>query len=129
MSNFDKYEPRVGGFRAKLNADIASTDVGKIFAVTLNGSGRVVRTGLATDGADVVGVIVAVRPMLAAEPIDVMTGGEITDATETAGTAFTAGAKVYAHADGTVNDTATAGTAIGRTVEVDRLVVRVGQFA
>jgi hypothetical protein len=128
LSRFDKYDPVSGGFRGRLNAAIAAADVGKIFAVAVNGSNRVIRTAIAAT-ADISGVICAVRPMAAGEMIDVMTAGEIEDATETAGTAFTDGAKVYGHTDGTVDDTATTSKYIGQIVATGtggrRLVVRV----
>lgn len=123
MSRFDKYQPHSGGFRAPLEAAIAIADVGKIFAVSINSSGRAVIGGPAQTAIS--GLICAVRPMAAQEPIDVMTDGEIEEATETAGTAFTLGAPVFAHADGTVDDTSTNGVAVGITVtRATRLVVR-----
>lgn len=124
MSRFDKYDPVSGGFRAPLDAAISSSDVGKIFAVALNNTGEVIRTGIAT--SMIVGVIVPHKAFAAGDVIDVMTAGEIVEATETAGTAFTAGTPVYGHADGTVNDTATSGKLVGFTVELDRVVVRLG---
>jgi hypothetical protein len=128
VSRFDKYDPYDGGFRAKLNAAIAAVDVNKIFAVTINTSGRVVRTGIGA-AADIRGVICATEAMPAGAAIDVMTDGEIGDATFTVGTAFTAGVIVYAHLDGTVDVTATAGKAVGFTVELNRLVVRLNPVA
>lgn len=122
MSRFDKYDPVSGGFRAPLNAAIASADVGKIQAVSINTSGRVVIGGAAETA--VMGVICPVRPMAAGEPIDVMTHGEIVEATMTGGTAFTAGALVYAHLAGTVDATATAGKVVAKMVELDRMIVR-----
>jgi hypothetical protein len=123
VSRIDKYDPVSGGFRAKLNAALAAAEVGKLKAVSINGSGRVVIGGGAT--TDLEGVVCPVRAMAAGEPIDVMTAGEMADATETAGTAFTAGSRIYGHADGTIDDTATAGKLLGYTVELDRVVVRV----
>ena len=122
MSRYDKYDPYDGGFRARLNVAIPAANAGKIYAVSVNTSGRVVIGG--TGLVDIRGVICPTEAMAAGAAIDVMTDGEIGDATETAGTAFTAGALVYAHTDGTVDDTATAGKAIGFTVELNRLVVR-----
>lgn len=123
MARFDKYNPHVGGFRAPLAAAIAVADVGKIFAVSIDSSGRAAIGGAAQTAIS--GLICAVRPMAAGEPIDVMTAGEIEEATETAGTAFTLGAPVFAHADGTVDDTSTNGVAVGITVtRATRLVVR-----
>lgn len=122
MSRYDKYDPYDGGFRARLNAAIASADVGKIRAVSINTSGRVVIGGAGL--VDIRGVICPTEPMNAGDAIDVMTDGEIADATETAGTAFTGGALVYAHIDGTVDDTAASGKAIGFTVETNRVIMR-----
>jgi len=122
VSRFDKYGPIAGGFRAPLNAAITSADVGKIQAVSINGSGKAVIGGPAETA--IMGVIVATRPMGANEPIDIMTNGEIVEATMTGGTAFTAGAIVYGHAAGTVDATATAGKIIAKMIELDRMVVR-----
>lgn len=122
MSRFDKYDPYDGGFRARLNAAITSSNVGKIYAVSINTSGRVVIGGAAL--VDLRGLICPTEPMEAGAAIDVMTDGEIVEATETAGTAFTGGALVYGHIDGTVDDTATSGKAMAFTVETTRLIVR-----
>ncbi len=122
MSRYDKYDPYDGGFRARLNAAIVAADAGKIRAVSINSSGRVVIGGAAL--IDIRGLICPTEAMAAGAAIDVMTDGEICDATETAGTAFTGGALVYAHIDGTVDDTAASGKAMGFTVEVDRVIVR-----
>jgi hypothetical protein len=129
MARYDKYDPVSGGFRAPLELAIASVDVGKLYAVGLNSSGRVIRAGLGAI-TDITGLICAVRPMAAREIVDVMTAGEIVEALETAATAFSAnGSLVYGHADGTVDDTATAGKVVARIVELPatgaRLVVRV----
>ena len=123
MSRYDKYDPYDGGFRAKLNAAIAASEAGKIKAVSINTSGKVVIGGAAL--TDLRGLICPTEAMDAGAAIDVMTDGEIADATETAGTAFTtAGAPVYAHIDGSVDDTSTSGKPVGWCVETDRLIVR-----
>lgn len=122
MSRFDKYDPFDGGFRARLNAALTSSNVGKIYAVSINTSGRVVIGGAGL--IDIRGLICPTEAMAAGAQIDVMTDGEIGDATETAATAFTGGALVYAHIDGTVDDTAASGKAMGFTVETTRLIVR-----
>jgi hypothetical protein len=121
-SRFDKVDPFSGGFRAKLNAAIVSANKGNIYAVSLNTSGRVVIGASAI--ADVRGVICATEAMDAGAAIDVMTDGEIADATMTSGTVFAAGLPIYGHLDGTVDQTATAGKALGWTVELDRAVIR-----
>jgi hypothetical protein len=125
MSRYDKYDPFDGGFRARLNAAIPAADAGKIQAVSLNSTGRVV---IGDGGGGLVairGVICATEAMAAGDAIDVMTDGEIADATFTVGTAFVAGTLVYAQTTGVVNQTSASAKAIGFTVELDRLIVRV----
>lgn len=128
MSRIDKYEPMGGGFRAPLNAAITTPDVGKVQAVSLNASGRVV-IGAAAAAVGIKGVICPVRPMAVGDVIDVMTDGEIVEFTDTAGGASTAGTDYFAaFATGAVNTTATgAPQYVGHTVEVGRLIVRVGR--
>lgn len=127
MSRIDKYEPMGGGFRAPLNAAITSTDVGKIQGVSLNGTGKVVIGGGGT-AANVKGVICPVRAMAAGDIVDVMTDGEIVEATLTAGGSLAAGTSYYADATtGAITATATSNQYVGHTVELDRLIVRVGR--
>jgi hypothetical protein len=118
---YDKYDPVSGGFRAKLNAALVSADVGKVQGVSVNTSGKVVIGGAAA--ADIVGVICAVRAMAANDVIDVMTSGEITDATYSGGGATAAGDRVYAATDGSTSTTNT-GKLVGRVIEIGRIVVR-----
>jgi hypothetical protein len=129
VSRFDKYEPMGGGFRAPLNAAILAADVGKIIGVGLNGTGKVVYGAAAAIG--IKGVIVPVRPMAAGEIIDVMTDGEIVEATlNDLTTALTAGTDYYATAaagNGAITATLTSNQYIGHTVEADRLIVRVAR--
>lgn len=126
MSRFDKYGPVTGGFRAPLNAAISSSDVGKIQAVSINGSGKVVIGGAAETA--IIGVICPVRAMAANDIIDVMTSGEIVEATKTGGTAWAAGDIVYAHGTtggvGVVDAVSTSGKVIGKMIEATRMVVR-----
>lgn len=122
MSRYDKYDPYDGGFRARLNAAIVAADAGKIRAVSINGSGRVVIGGAGL--VDIRGVICPTEAMPAGAAIDVMTDGEIVDATTTAGAALSAGALLYAHADGTVDGVSTSGKAVGFNVEATRVIVR-----
>jgi hypothetical protein len=123
VSRYDKYDPVSGGFRAPLNAALASSEIGKLKAVSINTSGKVVIGGPAETA--IIGVICPVRAMAVGDIVDVMTAGEVVEATFTAGTAFTAGAIVYGHLDGTLDVTATAGKIVGKTVELSRLIVRV----
>jgi len=124
LPRFDKYDGRVGGFRAILDVATVAGDVGKVWAVGLNASGRVVK-GASTTG--IVGVICPVRAMAAGEAIDVMTDGEIEDFTLQNGSAAAAATRYYGvAADGTYSTTNT-GTRIGWTVEATRLIVRMSR--
>lgn len=118
MARIDKYEPRAGGFRAKLNAAFSTEgNIGKPLAVSLNGSGRVV---IGTAGqSGFVGIICLSGLRAAGDVIDVMTDGELVDATGLA-----AGTKYYAAADGTLS-TDDEDPIVGWTVEATRLVVRI----
>lgn len=122
MSRYDKYDPYDGGFRARLNAALTSADVGKIRAVSINSSGRVVIGGAGL--VDLRGLICPTEAMAAGAAIDVMTDGEIADATTTAGVALTAGLQ-YVHADGSFDSASASGKAVGFTVELSRVIVRV----
>jgi len=127
MSRYDKYDPVSGGFRAKLAAAVVTAKVSVIQAVSVNASGQAAIGGTTLDL--IRGVICPVRTMAAGEVIDVMTAGEIVEITTTAGVAFSAGNVLYAHADGTVDATATAGLPIGQVIEADRVVIRLALSA
>lgn len=139
MSRYDKYDPKSGGFRAPLNAawnatsgPSSATDLFRVTAVALNGSGRLIR---ATTALMCVGIVVVHGAKNAGEPVDVMTDGEVIelDAADIQGaTAPTAGTKYYFDATAgrlVANAAPTAGTNyfyVGTTVEASRLVVRAG---
>lgn len=110
-----------GGFRAALNVDWLDADVAAPIAVSLNGSGRVVKAAGTTG---VVGVVVCDRKKFAGDIVDIMTSGEITDC---AGLA--AGTVYYGATTGVISSTAPGagvnGVRVGQTVEADRLIVRV----
>lgn len=130
MPRFDKYDGRVGGFRAPLAANSVAGaapagDVGKIWAVGLDANGRVVK-GASVSG--IVGVICFARPMVALEMIDVMTAGEIVDFTTQAGAAAAVGQRYFGIAASGSYDTTATGTPIGWTVEAGRLIVRVNRI-
>ena len=127
---WDKYDPYVGNFRAPLGADInLSTQVNKVLAVGINSSGAVVvgagQTGvvglmIVPVGIDIHGnVLSGGINCYAGDVQDVGRHGEITNFSGVAGT------KYYAHADGSVDSTATSGTYVGHTVEATRLIVDV----
>jgi len=139
VSRYDKYDSKDGGFRAPLNAAWTATsgpagvtDLNRVIAVALNGSGRIIK---ATTVAAAIGVVIVTRAMAAGEIVDVMTDGEIVEldgADIQGGTTPAAGTKYYM--DTTASRlTATAPTPagtngfyVGTTVEATRLVVRTG---
>lgn len=138
MARYDKYDPIAGGFRAQLNADFALgtpvngvfPNLGKVFAVGLNTSGKVV---LGAGNAGVVGVLILTEQKFAGDVVDIMTHGEIVDLAnsdlDTGSVA--AGVKYFGEAatTGRLTATATANYAVGWTVEATRLVVRIGNRA
>ena len=122
MANYEKYDPKVGGFRAQLAADWATGDIKQVIGVGLDASGHVVK-GAGTTG--VIGVLVLTKARKATEIVDVMTGGEIVPFTGDPGKKYFAAA-----ADGVVSATSAAGkTLVDHTVVAGRLVVRVNNTA
>ena len=125
MGRFDKYEPHVGGFRARLNADWLDADVGVTLAVSVNANGRVVK-GNPAGAIGLKGILALGMARKAGHPVDVMQLGEVLDMTdaEVAGT-LAAGINIYAvRATGALTTTATGNVYVGHMVEIDRLVVR-----
>jgi hypothetical protein len=117
---YDKYDPKAGGFRAALAADMTKTSAGNPVGVGLNSSGQVV-PGAGTTG--VVGVIVLTKDKKAGDIVDVMTAGECVGcaAPLTAGTAITADTTSGALG---VSAASATKTPIGFCAEATRLVVR-----
>lgn len=131
MARYDKYDPKVGGFRAPLAADYSSSDVNKIFGVGLNSSGQVVK-GAGQTG--VIGVLVLTMARKAGEIVDVMTSGEVvefgpSDTSDVPGEDFgVAGTVYYSATNGKVTSSgATGSLRVGHTVEGKRLIVRCEQ--
>lgn len=126
MARIDKYDGKVGGFRARLGWAPVAAEVGDIIGVTINGSGQAVKAAAGTAEA-----VVCLSSLLAqGDPVDCMTAGEIVDVTNNDNvTGRAAGAEVYAGAAGALNVTAPGagvnGVRIGRFIEDWRLVVRV----
>lgn len=128
MARIDKYDPTSGGFRAALGFAPVASDVGKVIAVTLDGNGRVQKTG--ADGSLCRGVICLSSLLASGDICDVMTDGEIVDVTSAyVNEAPAAGGVVKAGATGFVNNNAnaTAGVRIGHYVQTWRLIVRLGR--
>lgn len=124
MARYDKYDGKVGGFRAPLAADWGAGTVGVPTGVGLDANGRIV-AGAGNTG--VIGVLVIDSPMNAGDVVDTMTAGEIVDVT-----GLDAGSVHYADgADGSLDAAAPAAganaTRVGWTVEAQRLVVRASQ--
>ena len=131
MGRYDKYDPKVGGFRAPLAADFLAANLEKVLGVGLDSSGRVV---LGAGNTGVLGLLVLTKARKAGEIVDVMTSGEIvefgpSDAESVPGTDFgTAGTVYYSDDEGLVTDTNADGSLrVGHTVEGQRLVVRCEQ--
>jgi hypothetical protein len=125
MARFDKVEPHGGSFRAPLGFQPVAADVGKIYAVDINGSGNVIKS---VDGTAARGVICLSSMIPQGKPVDVMTDGEIVDILDAASgvTGFAAGVEVKAGAAGIVSNVAT-GKSLGWFVQAWRLVVRLGR--
>lgn len=128
LPRIDKSDPKVGSFRAALNADWADADVNKVFAVGLNSSGLVVKGSGATG---VVGVVIRTKKgEKAGDVIDVHTAGELYPFLETDGTPVAPGKKYYGQANGAVDDTAVDGSvALGWATSDGRLILRVNTSA
>lgn len=116
--HYDKYDPKAGGFRAPLaaNMDAADTPI----AVGLDSSGEVV-PGAGNTG--IKGVVVITKDMVAGKVVDVMTAGELVDVE-----GITAGTNVTGNTTtGVISDAAASASQIGLgfTAEATRLIVRV----
>jgi len=128
MSRVDKTESAVGVVRAVLAADYVPGDIDGIFGVGLNASGLVVK------GAGTTGVIAVVNPLKSASkagrPVDLFVLADIVDVGDSANDpTLVPGKKAYAsNTTGVITTTApgdlTTVTAVGFTVEADRLIVR-----
>jgi hypothetical protein len=133
MARYDKYDPKSGGFRAEIGFAAVTADLNKIFGVGPNASGRMIKGG----GQSLAGVLVLTKTKAIGEVVDVMTHGEIVEATLSDGTTvIAAGVKVYADTTtGLLGVAAGIGKKpIGYTIEGGsamntRLVVRVGAEA
>lgn len=124
MARYDKYDPKDGGFRARLAADFAEANLETTLGVSLDVNGHVV---IGNGGnTDIVGVLVLAEAHPSGTVVDVMTDGEIVEFVGDPGTDY------YSAADGTISanpdvDGVGTGVRIGHTVEEDRVVVRVAR--
>lgn len=128
MSRYDKYNPKVGGYRAPLAADFPANKVEHVVGVGHDVAGRLV-IGAGVTG--VRGVLVLTKARKAGEIVDVMTAGEIvefgpSDAGSEAGVDFgDPGTLYYSATNGEVTETSAAGKFyVGHTVTGQRLIVR-----
>jgi hypothetical protein len=139
---WDKYDGYVGNYRATFAADVPLDAANMVLGVGQNSAGALV---IGAGSSGLTGIIIVpvgidihgylLEPPQAGDVIDVGKHGEIVNFQTTAftsgaflaGTAPVAGTKYYAHADGTVNATATGvgSIYIGHTVEASRLIVNV----
>jgi hypothetical protein len=120
MARYDKYEPKAGGTRAPLAADLTKTSTGNPVGVGLNSSGQVV-AGAGNTG--IIGVLCTTKDMKAGDIVDIMTDGDCVDCVSplVAGTAVTADTTTGALG---VTAASATKTPVGFTVEATRLVVR-----
>jgi hypothetical protein len=119
VPRYDKYEPYGGGFRAALAAGVIDANKMIAYGVGLDTSGRVV---LGVGNTGIIGVMIAHNVKAIGDIVDVMTQGEIVDAT-----GLTAGTKLTANTTtGAISNAATSTTQvpIGWTVAATRIVVR-----
>lgn len=124
MARIDKYDPVDGGFRAPLGFQPVASDVGKIYAVDINGSGQAIKS---VDGTGARGVICLSSMIAQGKPVDVMTDGELVDVVAADGvTGLGAGVEMKAGAAGIVTNAGT-GRSLGFFVQNWRLVIRVGR--
>lgn len=128
MSRYDKYDPKVGGYRATLAADFPENLVDHVVGVGHDANGRLV-VGAGESG--IKGVLVLTKARKAGEVVDVMTYGEIvefgpSDGASEAGVDFgTAATDYFSDAAGVVTDTSAAGSFyVGHTERGSRLIVR-----
>lgn len=117
MANYDKYDPKSGGFRATLKEDWLPADLKTVIGVGLDASGQVVK---GSGNSGMVGVLVLTKARKAGEVVDIMTNGDIVSFNGNPGTAYFANATT-----GVVSSTGGAGSfRVGATVAGQRLVVR-----
>jgi hypothetical protein len=133
-----RYDKITFSFRAPLNAawpaGSALGNVGRVTAVSLNTSGRVVVGG--GSAAAICGVVVVDGPKAVGDIVDVLVMGEIVDVSSTDVTNMSAGDTVYAAGGaaptGQLTDVSTASKRVGRMVEAPagqgRLIVCVDGF-
>lgn len=121
MARIDKYDPKVGGFRARLAGSWAGSETP--IGVGEDANGHIV-AGAGQSG--IVGILCKADPASALDVVDVMTDGELVEWL-VLGTPGVAGT-IYCADTTTGAITATAPSAtkvkVGWTVETDRLIVR-----
>lgn len=118
MPRYDKYEPYGGGFRAAVAAAVIDANKLVAYGVGLDTSGRIV---LGAGNTGIIGVFIAHKVLAAGDYADVMTDGEIVDATGlTAGTKLTANTTTGAITNAAASTTQ---VPVGFTVESTRIHV------
>lgn len=133
MARIDKSNPINSTFRVHIAADYPDANLGKLYGVGLDASGKVV-IGAGVDG--IVGVMVltekpgVIGPLRQVSRVDIMKSGEVVEFGPTAGvpgTDFgTAGHAYYSTQAGVISDVWAANSVyVGHCVEPDRLIVGV----
>lgn len=123
MARIDKYEPHIGGSRARLASAWLLADVGAIIGVSLDANGRIVK-GAGTQGLVGVCCLQAVEP--AGRQVDILQRADLVEVTGLTGQG--PGKKMYMSLTGVISGTAPAAGVnaylLGHMVESDRLVLR-----
>lgn len=133
MPRYDKYDPIANGFRAALAADFPDANLGKLYGVGLDNTGKLV---IGAGHTGILGVLVCTEkpgvlgPLKQVSRIDVMTHGCVVGFCATAGVPGTdvgvAGSPYFSDTSGNISLTPADGAVlVGFTVEPDRLEVNV----
>lgn len=131
MARYDKYDSLVSGTRAKLESawDGVSPNpkLNTVYGVSLNGNGRIIvgaggQTGL-------VGIVIVTSKQPAGSVVDIMSIGEIVEATDAndSDNPFAAGTLAYVDATtGELTSTSSGSLLVGYSVEEGRVRVNLG---
>lgn len=131
MARYDKYDSLVSGTRAKLESAWdgvnSNPKLNTVYGVSLNGNGRIIvgaggQTGL-------VGIVIVTSKQPAGSVVDIMSIGEVVEATDAndSGNPFAAGTLAYVDTTtGELTSTSSGSLLVGYSVEEGRVRVNLG---